>query len=518
MVDSVVRPCASSSISGKTLAHTSATAAPVMKARVWSRLSGLLRASRAPQRTQEAPAPGARGGSRCSASHSGQARRLLVVVAIQHLSPGRLALVPMDDVLSRAEGLARHSDSPDHYTRTWLTPAHQAASRQLQAWMREAGMEVRVDAVGSVIGRYAASSPSSSRPLQPAAMGRDPMPREQIGSRASAAAAAPGMTILLGSHFDSVRNGGKYDGVLGILVPIACVAELHRRGERLPHAIEIAAFSDEVGARFQTSFLASRAMLKGAEAMNPLLERRDADGVSLAEAMRAAGLDPARVDDARIETGSLAAYVEVHIEQGPVLLGAGRPLGVVTSIASGSRYLVRVRGEAGHAGTVPMDMRRDALAAAAEMVLAVEAQAKAAGGVGTVGILTVADGTGNVIPGLVEFTLDLRGPDDATRARLAAVVVSELEAIAARRKVAVEIGKRSEVKAAPCAPWLQDQLEASVRRAGCDPMRLPSGAGHDAMIMAEVTDVGMLFVRCGAGGVSHNPAETVTAEDVQLAE
>jgi len=403
----------------------------------------------------------------------------------------------MDDVLSRAEGLARHSDSPDHYTRTWLTPAHQAASRQLQAWMREAGMEVRVDAVGSVIGRYESSGSDPKREVR----GLTPAPR-----------------IMLGSHFDSVRNGGKYDGVLGILVPIACVAELHKRGERLPYAIEIAAFSDEEGARFQTSFLASRAMLEGAEAMNSLLERRDADGVSVAEAMRAAGLDPVRVDEARIDTKSLAAYVEVHIEQGPVLLDAGRPLGVVTSIASGSRHLARVRGEAGHAGTVPMGMRRDALAAAAEMVLAVESQAKAAGGVGTVGILTVADGTGNVIPGTVEFTIDLRGPDDATRARLVAAVVGELEAIAARRKVAVEVGKRHDVKAAPCAPWLQDQLEASVRRAGCDPMRLPSGAGHDAMIMAEATDVGMLFVRCGAGGVSHNPAETVTAEDVQVAE
>jgi hydantoinase/carbamoylase family amidase len=407
----------------------------------------------------------------------------------------------MDDVLSRAEGLARHSDSPDHYTRTWLTPAHQAASRQLQAWMREAGMEVRVDAVGSVIGRWC-----------PDQSGSDPE------SRGWGLTPNLRRTLLLGSHFDSVRNGGKYDGVLGILVPIACVAELHRRGERLSHAIEVAAFSDEEGARFQTSFLASRAMLKGAEAMNPLLERRDADGVSVAEAMRAAGLDPARVDEARIDTKSLAAYVEVHIEQGPVLLEAGRPLGVVTSIASGSRHLARVRGEAGHAGTVPMGMRRDALAAAAEMVLAVEAQAKAAGGVGTVGILTVAEGTGNVIPGAVEFTIDLRGPDDATRARLVAAVVSELEAVAARRKVAVEVSKRHDVKAAPCAPWLQEQLEASVRRAGCDPMRLPSGAGHDAMIMAEVTDVGMLFVRCGAGGVSHNPAETVTAEDVRLAE
>ena len=271
----------------------------------------------------------------------------------------------MDHLLSRAEALARHSDSPEHYTRTWLTPAHQAAARQIAAWMREAGMEVRVDAVGNVIGRHGAG----------------------------------GKRLLIGSHFDSVRNGGKYDGVLGVLLPIGCVAELHRRGERLPYTLEVIAFSDEEGARFQTSFLASHALVKGAEAMRPLMQRRDADGVTVAQAMRSAGLDPEATDSARIDAREVAAYVEVHIEQGPVLLDAGKPLGVVTSIASGARHLVRVLGEAGHAGTVPMSMRRDALAAAAEMVLAVESEAKAAGGVGTVGILTVPEGTGNVIPG-----------------------------------------------------------------------------------------------------------------------
>ena len=394
----------------------------------------------------------------------------------------------MDDVLSRAGRLARHSDSPEHYTRTWLTPAHQAAARQIAEWMRAAGLEVRVDAVGSVIGRRTGTGPGGDR------------------------------VLLMGSHFDSVRNGGKYDGVLGILIPIACAAELQRRGEELPYSIEIAAFSDEEGTRFQTSFLASRAMLEGAAAMAPLLERRDATGVTLAQAMRDAGLDPAATDAARIDAGRLAAYVEVHIEQGPVLLDAGRALGVVTSIASGTRYLVNVRGEAGHAGTVPMGMRRDALAAAAEMVLAVEALAAKHAGVGTVGILTVADGTSNVIPGAVELTVDLRAPDDARRASLEVAVIAELEAIAARRQVRVEARRRHDVKAAPCARWLQDQLAASLVRVGLEPMRLPSGAGHDAMVLAEVTDVGMLFVRCGAGGVSHNPAETVTAEDVALAE
>jgi len=416
----------------------------------------------------------------------------------------------MDDLISRAEALARHSDSDQHYTRTYLTPAHQDAARQLADWMREAGMEVRVDAVGNVIGRYDSASP---RALPQEAAARGP-----IGSRPSAAGAAAGTTILMGSHFDSVRNGGKYDGVLGVLVPIACVAELHRRGERLPYAIEVVGFADEEGARFQTSFLASKAMVHGAEAMAPLLERQDADGTTLAGAMRAAGLDPARIGDARIDPARLAAYVEVHIEQGPVLLNAGKALGVVTSIASGTRYFMRVIGEAGHAGTVPMDARRDALAAVAEMVLAVEARAKALGGVGTVGMLNVKDGTGNVIPGEVEFTIDMRAGDDATRAAIEAAVTADIEAIAARRKVRVEGGKRHDVKAAPCAPWLQDLLEAAARRAGADPMRLPSGAGHDAMVFAEVTDVGMLFVRCGAGGVSHNPAETITAEDGALAQ
>jgi hydantoinase/carbamoylase family amidase len=305
--------------------------------------------------------------------------------------------------------------------------------------------------------------------------------------------------------------------VLGVLLPIACIAEIHRSGQRLPYPVEVIAFSDEEGARYQTSFLASHALVRGAEAMRPLMGRRDADGVSLEQAMRDAGLDPTATESARMDPAQVAAYVEVHIEQGPVLLGAGRPLGVVTSIASGGRHGVRVQGEAGHAGTVPMTMRHDALAAAAEMVLAVEEEA-ARGGVGTVGMLKVVDGTGNVIPGAVEFTIDLRAPDDATRQRLEQRVIERLGVIAARRGVKVDTERRHDVKSAPCALWLQLQLAASVERVGVVPMRLPSGAGHDAMVLADVTDVGMLFVRCGAGGVSHNPAETVTAEDVRLAQ
>ena len=391
-----------------------------------------------------------------------------------------------ENLLQRVAALGRHSDSPDHYTRTYLTPAHQAAAKQIAQWMREAGLAVRVDGVGSVIGRYEGATPDAK-------------------------------TLLMGSHFDSVRNGGKYDGVLGILVPIACVAELSRRGERLPVALEIAAFSDEEGARFQTSFLASRALIRGAEAVAPLLESRDADGVTLAEAMRSAGLDPSR--SGAIDAGLLAAYVEVHIEQGPVLLNEGHALGVVTSIASGTRHTLRVRGEAGHAGTVPMEGRRDALAAACEMVLAAEHCARSVeGAVATVGQMRVKDGTGNVIPGDVEFTLDIRAAEEAKRQVAEDRALAQIEGIAARRLVVLERTKTHAVKAVPCAPWLQEAIARSVERAtGAKARRLPSGAGHDAMILAEVTDVGMMFVRCGAGGVSHNPAETVAAEDAGAA-
>jgi hydantoinase/carbamoylase family amidase len=393
------------------------------------------------------------------------------------------------ELIGRVRELARHSDSTTNYTRTYLTPAHQDASRRIAQWMREAGMAVRVDAVGSVLGRYEAAAPGAK-------------------------------TLLMGSHFDSVRNGGAFDGVLGILAPIACVAELHRRGERVAASIEIAAFADEEGARFQTSFLASRALVHGAGAIRDLVGRRDAEGIPLAEAMRAAGLDPSR-EFSGIDPATLAAYVEVHIEQGPVLLNEDRALGVVTSIAAGTRHLVMVRGEAGHAGTVPMPMRHDALAAAAEMVLAIESRCSAGGSlVGTVGILEVKEGTGNVIPGEVQFTADIRAADEDTLRDASQDVFAKCEAIARRRGVAIEVAAKTHgVRAVPCAGWLQDRIAASIERVipGAPARRLPSGAGHDAMILAEVTDVGMMFVRCGAGGVSHNPAETVSEDDAALA-
>lgn len=388
-------------------------------------------------------------------------------------------------ILARADALARHSDCAGQYTRTWLTPAHRAAAEQIANWMCEAGMTVRTDGVGNVIGRYEAQAP---------------------GARA----------IVTGSHYDSVRNGGKYDGVLGILVPIACVAQLSRRGERLPVAVEVVAFADEEGSRFQTSFLASRAFLGKFD--TALLERTDVDGVRFGDAMRAAGLDPAAIASHPRDPASIAAYVEVHIEQGPVLLDEGLPLGVVTAIAGGTRHRVRVTGAAGHAGTVPMAMRRDALAAAAEMIGVVEARARAAPGlVGTVGILEVKDGTGNVIPGEVEFTVDIRSGADAVREAAERDVFAAFDAIASRRGVVVTVRKNHAVRATPCSQRIQDLLARSVSASGVPVRKLPSGAGHDAMVMAAVTEVGMLFVRCGAGGVSHNPAETVTGADAGLA-
>lgn len=389
------------------------------------------------------------------------------------------------DVIERAEALARHSDAPGHYTRLYLTPAHRAAAKQLQAWMVEAGMTVRVDSVGNVIGRYEGAGPGAK-------------------------------TLLMGSHFDSVRNGGKFDGILGILVPIACVAELHRRGERLAVAVEVAGFSDEEGGRYATGFLSSRNLVGTFD--RAWLDRRDAAGVTMRDAMREAGLDPDRAGGDPVDAKTLAGYLELHIEQGPVLLDAGLPLGVVTTISGGNRHSIRVKGEAGHAGTVPMAMRRDAMAAAAEIVLAIEKRCSAVPRlVGTVGMLTLHDGSSNVIPGRVDFSLDIRAGDDATRIAAEDDVFAACDAIARRRGVAVEYQRHSESSVVACSPRMQDAVEAAIDAAGAKPMRLPSGAGHDAMMMARITEAGMMFVRCGAGGVSHNPAETVSREDADIA-
>ena len=389
------------------------------------------------------------------------------------------------DILARCDALAALSEDAGRLTRTYLTPQHRAAGEMVAGWMRDAGMEARFDALGNVVGRYAAADPD-----------------------------AP--VLVTGSHMDTVVDAGRYDGIFGIVSPIACVADLHARRRRLPYTLEVVAFGDEEGVRFGVSMLGSRA-LAGRFDM-AALDRRDANGVSLREALVGFGGDPGAIGT--LARHGIAAYVETHIEQGPVLLDAGLPVGVVTSIAGGVRLRARVEGVAGHAGTVPMPARQDALAAAAEMVLAIERHCaeRADALVGTVGKLAVAGGGAiNVIPGAVEFTVDLRSGDDARRRAAQTAIEAECRAIAARRRVTLAWEPFFELAAAPCDARLQAQWADAIAAHGVPVRRLPSGAGHDAMQVAAIAPVAMLFVRCGNGGVSHNPRETLAAEDAELA-
>ncbi|NSX13884.1 Zn-dependent hydrolase [Cupriavidus taiwanensis] len=396
-----------------------------------------------------------------------------------------------DTILAHADELARFSDMEGGLTCAYLTPAHRAAQALLAQWMEAAGMQVRIDAIGNVIGRYAADT-----------------------------AAKDARVLMTGSHFDTVRNGGRYDGRLGILLPIAVIGALSQAGIRLPYHVEVVAFAEEEGLRFKTSFLASSVLAGRFDAA--LLERQDADGVTLREALAGSGLpgagDLQALRDAALDPASLLGFVEVHIEQGPVLLHHGLPLGVVTQIAGSSRFTVRVEGLASHAGTTPMGMRRDAAAGAAEMILLVEQRCAAAPTlVGTVGQLQVPNGSSNVIPAACTFSMDIRAGEDGIREAAIADIVAGIAQIAGRRGLTAQVERVPPVNNAPCARWLMDQFGAVLKKRGLQAFELPSGAGHDAMMMQRVTDVAMLFVRCGNGGISHNPLETITAEDAQLA-
>jgi allantoate deiminase len=388
-------------------------------------------------------------------------------------------------ILARADALGAMTEDPPRVTRTYLTPQHRAAGEAIAGWMREAGMTVAWDGFGNVVGRYEAAAPD-----------------------------AP--VVMTGSHMDSVRNAGKYDGLFGILSPIACVADLNARGRRLPVAIEVVAFGDEEGVRFGVTLIGSKAM---AGAFDPAwLDRADADGVPMRRALREFGGDPDALAGLDRRGGRVIAFVESHIEQGPVLLEAGLPLGVVTSIAGATRIRCTVAGLAGHAGTVPMTGRQDALAAASEMVLAVERHCTVNPGlVGTVGRLTVLPGAVNVIPQDVEFTIDLRSGVDATRIAAVQALRAECTAIAARRRVTLGFDPFFELKAAPCDAALQRRLARAIEARGLPVTHLPSGAGHDAMEFPAVCPIAMLFVRCGNGGISHHPSETMTAHDAELA-
>lgn len=330
------------------------------------------------------------------------------------------------------------------------------------------------------------------------------------GRYEAVAAGAP--TLILGSHLDSVRDAGRYDGPLGIVVAVAAVERLHKAGRRLPFAIEVIAFADEEGLRFSSTYLGSRAVAGSFD--HAILDHTDAAGITMAEAIKAFGGDPARVGEDRWNAGTLLGYVEVHIEQGPVLDGLGLPVGVVTAIAGQARYLVTFVGQAGHAGTVPMHGRRDALAAAAEFVLAVEADAGAHEGVvATVGQVAVHPGASNVIPGAVDLSLDIRHADESVRAGHTRRILERADEIAARRGVKTSIRLQGDNPSVPCAPRLVSLMAKAIEAQGLEVVQLASGAGHDAVPMSALTDVAMLFVRC-KGGISHNPAESATEQDV----
>ena len=383
-------------------------------------------------------------------------------------------------VMERCELLGNISEEPGRLTRPFGSQAMREANDIVSGWMRVAGRTTRFDEIGNLIGRY-----------------------EGTGNE----------TLVVGSHLDTVRDAGRYDGQLGVMVALACVQQLHDRGERLPYAIEVVAFADEEGLRFGTTFLGSSVYAGAFDESRLNLE--DRNGVTLREAVRNFGGDPGALEGRG--KGDLLGYCEVHIEQGPVLEQEDLPVGVVTAINGQSRVRAGFIGKAGHAGTVPMEGRRDALCAAAEFVLEVERAAKAEpGSVATVGEISALPGAVNVIPGEVEHSLDLRHPEDAARERLRNHLERRAREIAASRGCELRWQLRQETPAVPADPELSALLERAVEDSGVTVHKLPSGAGHDAAQMAALTSVAMLFVRCQEG-ISHNPAESVRREDVGAA-
>jgi len=384
-------------------------------------------------------------------------------------------------IVGRINALATISQDPGNLTRIFLTSEHRAAAELIMGWMLEAGMNAHLDAIGNVCGRY-----EGERPRLPC--------------------------LMLGSHYDTVRDAGKWDGPLGLITAISCVGDLNRRGRRLPFAIEVAGFADEEGVRFASTLLGSRAI--AGTFKESVLATRDSTGKSMREALIEFGLDPDHIGAAARIRGELLAYIELHIEQGPVLEAENLPIGVVTAIAGATRLAARLTGMAGHAGTVPMALRRDALTGAAECISKIEELCRAddAGLVGTVGYIDAAPGATNVIPGEAHFTMDIRAPTDDHRKRAVGEIVRQIEAIAKRRKLELQVEVTHENRTVPCAPWLKEQVAAAVAAEGYPVFELPSGAGHDGMAMVDIADVAMLFVRC-RGGISHHPDEHVDMAD-----
>lgn len=393
-------------------------------------------------------------------------------------------------LMERSDMLATHSIEEGRITRPYGTPAHLAARDQIDEWMRDAGMTTHVDAIGNLVGHYEAD-------------------------RTAAPTVATPKTFILGGHFDSVRDAGRYDGTLGVLAAIAAVERLSATGGRLPFAVEAVAFAEEEGMRFLTTFLTSSPL---AGKWNPdWLAIEAADGVTLDEAIRVAGGDPAAVPDLVRGPESLLGFIEVHIEQGPVLQERGLPVAVVSGITGSTRAEITFRGMAGHAGTVPMVSRRDALAAAAELVLKIERVGRSRPGlVATVGQLVVEPGASNVIAGRARLTLDLRHPDPGVRERTVDALREAANGLAARRSVELTWTDTGGFRETPSDEGLNRLLREAIAEEGIEVLDVFSGAGHDAVSMVEITPVTMLFVRC-KDGISHNPAESITVEDVAVA-
>jgi len=398
---------------------------------------------------------------------------------LETAAPSKLRLG--GEIVSRIHELGAISETPEHLARVFLTREHRVAADLVLGWMREAGMRAHLDAIGNVCGRYEGRSPH--------------LP-----------------CLMLGSHYDTVRDAGKWDGPLGLITAIACVAELNRRGQRLPFAIEVIGFADEEGVRFASTLLGSRAVAGTFD--ESVLNSRDQAGISVREALQTFGLDPDHIGAAARARRELLAYLELHIEQGPVLEAQNLPVGVVTAIAGATRMSAKLTGMAGHAGTVPMRLRRDALTGAAECISAIEAFCRTDenGLVGTVGYIHAMPGATNVIPGQVSFTIDVRAPTDGHRKRAVAELVRQIEAIAGRRALSLQLDVTHENRTVPCAPWLRSQVAEAIAAEGFAVFELPSGAGHDGMAMIDIADVGMIFVRC-RGGISHHPDEHVELAD-----
>lgn len=386
-----------------------------------------------------------------------------------------------DEIVGRINQLGAISETPEHLARVFLSPEHRIAADLILSWMVEAGMSAHLDAIGNVCGRY-----EGERPGLPC--------------------------LMLGSHYDTVRDAGRWDGPLGVITAIACVADLNRRGKRLPFAIEVIGFADEEGVRFASTLLGSRAV--AGTFVKSVLGAKDRAGITMREALTTFGLDPEKIGTAARLRRELHAYVELHIEQGPVLEAKHLPVGVVTAIAGATRLAASLTGMAGHAGTVPMALRKDALTGAAECIVAIEELCRTDpdGLVGTVGYINAMPGATNVIPGKVSFTMDIRAPTDTHRRRAVADIVRRVESIAKTRALALQIDVTHENRTVPCAPWLKAQVADAVAAEGFSVFELPSGAGHDGMAMIDIADVAMLFVRC-RGGISHHPDEHVEPAD-----